>query len=218
MTVLCEFSSRHMQPPISELTNGRSVNQIFDPSHVDSIYNQTPSDRLAAIALDRPTNYGVVRLELLEHLYQKLYMQRLRTPNEKHWRCQILPYRMIVSASQTASSAVKLHLFNNDHEEEIEVDYIFAATGYKRTAHEEMLQEIRCLLPAGGEENGKLRVGRDYQVLYDDAKVDAAAGIWLQGCNEETHGLSDTLLSILAVRGGELVTSMFSKTRVAESC
>jgi L-ornithine N5-oxygenase len=31
----------------------------------------------------------------------------------------------------------------------------------------------------------------------------------LQGCNESTHGLSDTLLSILATRGGEMVNSIF---------
>jgi L-ornithine N5-oxygenase len=31
----------------------------------------------------------------------------------------------------------------------------------------------------------------------------------LQGCNEKTHGLSDSLLSILAVRGGEMVESIF---------
>lgn len=33
-------------------------------------------------------------------------------------------------------------------------------------------------------------VGRDYKILYDDRKVDEEAGIWLQGCNERTHGVS----------------------------
>jgi L-ornithine N5-oxygenase len=45
----------------------------------------------------------------------------------------------------------------------------------------------------------------------DGAKVSAQAGIWLQGCNEKTHGLSDSLLSVLAVRGGEIVASVFGE-------
>jgi len=93
-------------------------------------------------------------------------------------------------------------------EEEMEVDYVFAATGYRRTAHVDMLLELRDLLPAERKDE-QLPVGRDYRVMYDEAQVDPEAGVWLQGCNEETHGLSDTLLSILAVRGGELVKSMF---------
>ncbi|KFZ18580.1 hypothetical protein V501_01136 [Pseudogymnoascus sp. VKM F-4519 (FW-2642)] len=46
-------------------------------------------------------------------------------------------------------------------------------------------------------------------------KVADTAGVWLQGCNERTHGLSDTLLSILAVRSGELVRSIFSWEQTA---
>lgn len=29
-----------------------------------------------------------------------------------------------------------------------------------------------------------------------------------QGCNEATHGISDSLLSVLAVRSGEVVNSL----------
>jgi len=95
-------------------------------------------------------------------------------------------------------------------EEELEVDYVFTATGYVRNAHESMLSEIRNLLPDELQKNGNFAVSRDYRVQLDGEKVDKRrAGVWLQGCNEGTHGLSDTLLSILAVRGGELVQSIF---------
>ncbi len=52
-------------------------------------------------------------------------------------------------------------------------------------------------------------INRDYSVKFEPGSVHEDAGIWLQGCNESTHGLSDTLLSILAVRAGELVESIF---------
>ncbi|TVY53611.1 L-ornithine N(5)-monooxygenase [Lachnellula cervina] len=190
------------------------VNEIFDPDRVDGIYNQEPDVRTAAIALDRGTNYGVVRLQLLEHLYEKLYMQRLHSSDEASWRCKIIPQRTVVSASQGANSSVLLKLGvvgdgEQSADQELEVDYVFAATGYRRNAHEEMLSEARELLPEQSRMADHFPVARDYRVCYDAEKVDGKAGVWLQGCNEATHGLSDTLLSILAIRAGELVKSIF---------
>lgn len=138
-----------------------------------------------------------MRLTLLEHIYEQLYMQRLTTPSESAWRARIVPNRIVISASQTSNSGVLLKLAdtveskrgaNGDGEEELEVDYVFTATGYARNAHEGMLSEVKGLLPDGGE--GKWDVGRDYRVKFSKGLVDEKAGVWLQGCNENTHGVS----------------------------
>jgi len=171
------------------------VNEIFDPDRVDGIYAQPDDERAAALALDRGTNYGVVRLTLLEHLYEQLYMQRLLTPNESEWRARIISNRTVISASQSKDSSVLLRIGctderkRNGEEEELEVDYVFTATGYMRNAHESILGEVKCLLPEGG----KWDVGRDYRVKFGEGKVDSKAGVWLQGCNEKTHGVSQIL-------------------------
>jgi L-ornithine N5-oxygenase len=175
-----------------------SVNEIFDPDRVDAIYTQGSSERAAAIALDRGTNYGVVRLELLEHLYQKQYMQRLESPDETMWRCRIIPNRRVLSASQSVNSGVVLRLGDSDEtkrgtEEEVEVDYVFTATGYVRNAHENILSEVRHLLPEDLQKEGKFNVARDYRVKLDVGQVDGGAGVWLQGCNEGTHGVSSPI-------------------------
>ncbi|TAQ91566.1 hypothetical protein B7494_g88 [Chlorociboria aeruginascens] len=196
------------------------VNEIFNHDRVDGVYNATSSSRASAIALDRATNYGVVRLDLLENLYGKLYMQRLRHSDEKQWRCRILHNRKIISTKQGNDSSVLLRLGMNgdkisggdEQEEDLEVDYVFTATGYVRNVHESLLTDLGDLLGERTGENGKIPVNRDYRIPYDEEKVDSKrAGVWLQGCNEATHGLSDTLLSILAIRGGELVQSIFGE-------
>jgi L-ornithine N5-oxygenase len=187
MIVLCKFKTRQSgsyDSPISP-----SVNEIFDPDRVDGIYAQDPSERAAAIALDRGTNYGVVRLSLLEHLYEKMYMQRLHNSDETKWRCRIIPHRTVISASQSSTSGVILRLGESNQngriEEDLEVDYVFTATGYMRNAHEDMLDQLSELLP-----QREFKVGRDYRVAFDGSKVDRSAGVWLQGCNEGTHGVS----------------------------
>ena len=143
----------------------------------------------------------MVRLQLLEHLYEKLYMQRLHSSDEASWRCKIIPQRTVISASQSANSSVLLKLGavgygDSDQKlEELEVDYVFAATGYRRNAHEDMLAEVRDLLPEKNRIENKFPVARDYRVCYDGEKVDGEAGVWLQGCNEGTHGVSSRSLS-----------------------
>ncbi|KAG0146324.1 hypothetical protein CROQUDRAFT_92779 [Cronartium quercuum f. sp. fusiforme G11] len=56
-------------------------------------------------------------------------------------------------------------------------------------------------------------ISRNYKLLLPNKLEDKLTGlefnfrptIWLQGCNELTHGISDSLLSVLAVRSGEVI-------------
>ncbi|KAB8297663.1 hypothetical protein EYC80_001471 [Monilinia laxa] len=201
------------------------VNEIFDPDRVTPHYNRPAHLRAAGIVLDRATNYGVVRLELLEHLYEKLYLQRIKCERSgSSPRAAIIVNRRVISATPSPSNdSLRLKIVTEEgsekEEEELDVDYIFTATGYRRDAHVDILSGCEELATGEGSDikgenglvKGKWGVERDYRVKTVEGRVQAGAGIWLQGCNESTHGLSDSLLSILAIRGGELVESMFGE-------
>lgn len=177
------------------------VNEVFDPERVDNVYAQNAELRRQAIVQDRATNYGVVRLGLLEHLYERLYAQRVANEDPSTWQVQIRSNRQVVSAVEEGQGK-KLRLCiekvvddgvtRSNEWEELVVDAVFVATGYVRNAHEDMMAETRDLLPPGFQSlQSKIPVGRDYRVLFDAEKVDTThAGIWLQGCNESTHGVS----------------------------
>lgn len=194
------------------------MNEIFNPEHVDELYAQSPQVRKAAIAEDKGTNYGVVRLELLERIYGTIYEQRIRNQDEETWQHRILPYRYVTAVEDLpGDDRVRLHIRNDSStfgesssstKEMVDVDAVFAATGYVRNAHEEMLQPAEFLKPAA-ESMNTWDVARDYRVRFEPGSVSDDAGVWLQGCNETTHGLSDVLLSILATRAGEMVNSIF---------
>ncbi|KAF2843131.1 hydroxylase [Patellaria atrata CBS 101060] len=205
------------------------VNEIFNPSRVDDYYHRDPVTREQSITHDKNTNYGVVRLELIEHIYEKMYTQRLRLGHdESRWPHRILPYRSVVSIddSPIAEDQVRVHVYNNSgdylaHEtsgyEELDVDLVMLATGYERNAHESILKGARHLMKGGDHGDNKWMVERNYRVMFDDGKVASNSGVWLQGCCEKTHGLSDTLLSIVATRSGEIVKSLFGSERIRPS-
>lgn len=184
------------------LTDPTSVNEIFDPDHVNDVFLQTPSVRSAQLAADKGTNYGVVRLELLEHIYSVLYSQRiLHGSDESSWPLRLLPHREVSGLEEVGdgSGRVRLSIRNDESRykqkksdvlETLEVDLVVVASGYQRDVHESLLAGCRELMPQGGREGEKWAVGRDYRVLFGEGKVDAQAGVWLQGCNEKTHGVS----------------------------
>lgn len=173
------------------------MNEIFDPERVDEMYERNPADRAAAISEDRATNYGVVRINLLEHLYEKLYMQRLANPDEATWRCRILTNRNIDSTTELERgerTGVTLHLSTSSTDqkkkyEDLNVDYVFSGTGYIRNAYEQLLESTKSLVSPQPSSRKSFPVTRDYKVMYDEQKVDRNAGVWLQGCNEDSHGV-----------------------------
>jgi L-ornithine N5-monooxygenase len=48
-------------------------------------------------------------------------------------------------------------------------------------------------------------VSRNYRMI---TPPDITAGCYLQGTNEATHGIADSLISVLAVRAGEIVADL----------
>lgn len=177
-------------------------------------FQLSSEERRQCIATDKATNYSVVRLELIEEIYNGMYLQRVKNPDETQWQHRILPERRVARIEHhNPANRMRIHVKSVKDEsaegkEVLDVDALMVATGYQRDAHEQLLEQVRALRPAG---QAAWNPGRDYRVSLDASKVSSQAGIWLQGCNEETHGLSDSLLSILAVRGGEIVHSVFAE-------
>ncbi|CAD6572281.1 MAG: hypothetical protein ASARMPREDX12_005092 [Alectoria sarmentosa] len=173
------------------------VNEVFDPERVDTFYDLPTESRQKTNWSDKATNYGVVRPELLDHMYEKMYHQRLHEPDQSKWQYRIVPWREVIGFENCSDRRLRLKLKNTSNGEtslsDTSFDLAMLGTGYERNGHETLLEPTRHLL----QEN-RYTVQRDYRLLFRKDAVADDCGIWLQGCCEDTHGLSDTLLSILA--------------------
>jgi len=168
------------------------VNEIFDPSRVSEFFGQPASVRESAILENRCTNYGVVRLELLERLYEKLYMQRIRHGNdERDW-----PHRIIANSTVVAVNvfdkfvSICTDVSGSDGPHVMDFDFVIVATGYTRNEHEILLGKWPYDNPGRDQSRKSWTVGRDYHVNFQsEPAISDEAGVWLQGCNEDTHGV-----------------------------
>ncbi|MBC9250731.1 ornithine monooxygenase [Pseudomonas alcaligenes] len=174
------------------------VNEIFDPSYTDLVYGQQPEVRQAFIEANAQTNYSVVNLDLIESIYHRLYLQKV----SGHAPHQLLPQRRVEQV-QAAEEGIRLSLNGPQGREEHLFDGVVLATGYRRDGYKRLLEGLQGFL-------GEADVARDYRLQCPPG---FSAGIFLQGCCEASHGLSDTLLSVLAVRSQEVVDALLDSRR-----
>ncbi|WP_263264181.1 lysine N(6)-hydroxylase/L-ornithine N(5)-oxygenase family protein [Pseudomonas sp. RIT-PI-S] len=172
------------------------VNDIFSPAYTDLVFNEPDSEREQLIAEFQNTNYSVVDLGLIERIYGIFYRQKVARQARHGFLC-----RRHIERGEASAEGIELTLRDTAtgdiHRQRY--DLVILATGYERTSHRQLLAPLL-------ESLGDLSVGRDYRV---QAAPQLKAAVYLQGFSQASHGLSDTLLSVLPARAEEIATSLF---------
>lgn len=192
------------RPQVDLLMRGRALrpsddspymNEIFNAEHTDYVYSRPPAERVGLLAEAWHTNYSAPDVELIERIYNVFYQQQVTRQARHHMRrrCQI-------DAVDAGPEGVALTLFDRDSQraETVRYDAVILATGYVRDHHKQLLAPLAPYL----EDHA---IDRHYR-LRADARLKPA--IYVQGGSETTHGISDSLLSILAVRSQEIGDSL----------
>ncbi|CAN7282112.1 lysine N(6)-hydroxylase/L-ornithine N(5)-oxygenase family protein [Trinickia sp. LjRoot230] len=176
------------------------VNEIFSPAFTDVFYGQPRERRDALLADFRDTNYAVVDRPLIEQIYEMLYLQRI----EGEARHRLCAHSVIEAAQRTAGGQIELTMRDtlSGRRSAERFDALVLATGYRRDPHRTLLAGLAQHL---GDALAAHEVGRDYRL---STPAHFKPRIYLQGCCEDSHGLSDTLLSVLARRSDEIATAL----------
>lgn len=172
------------------------VNEVFTPDYTDLVFNQPQAERVKLISEYHNTNYSVVDIDLIERIYGMLYRQKVA----HQYRHAVLCRRNIEAAVST-DKGIELTLRDlaTGIQQTHVYDAVILATGYERRSHRELLAPLQQHLK-------DFEVDRDYRVL---ASPELNAAVYLQGFCEASHGLSDTLLSVLPVRAAEIGQSLY---------
>lgn len=172
------------------------VNEIFAPKYTDIVFQQTAHDREQLIKEYHNTNYAVVDPELIERIYRVIYRQKVA----RQFRHAVL-CRQQVEAALATEQGIELTLQDlaTQQRRTHRYDGVILATGYERFSHQRLLAPLQAYLPG-------LEVDRNYRAL---ATAQLRAPVFLQGFCEATHGLSDTLLSVLPMRSEEIGRALY---------
>lgn len=174
------------------------TNELYFPSFTDEFYTAPPDARRQILHDMRQTNYAGVTPGMLDTLYRQMYLERL-TGTQR--------LRMITMVDVTAARAegdeIVLTLSNRmgRETEELRCDLVLLGTGFEPTVP----PIVRHLADEAGVP--EIAVSRAYRML---TPPNVTAACYLQGTNEDSHGIADSLMSVLAMRAAEIVDDVLA--------
>lgn len=182
------------------------ANEVFDAGAVDDYYFGTKESQDAYWYYHRNTNYSVVDDDLLRELYRRSYDDEFTGARRLNFR----RLSRIDGVEETADGArISVRSLSTGQRDHFDVDFVVFGTGYQPMDPSPLLAEVDQYLLR--DENGRYQIDRDHRLLTRDG---FGGGIYLQGGTEQTHGLSASLLSNMAVRSGEIVDSILGRKGV----
>ncbi|HJQ03002.1 MAG TPA: SidA/IucD/PvdA family monooxygenase [Jatrophihabitans sp.] len=174
------------------------TNELYFPSFTDTFYAAKPEARQRVLTEMRRTNYAGVTPELLNAIYRQMYQERLTGRQ----RLRMIPSVDITDARMEADEVVlTLTQQMTGEQDELRCDVVMLGTGFERT----LPALTRTIAELVGVE--QLLVSRAYRAILPPT---VRAGCYLQGTNEESHGIADSLISVLAIRAGEIVDDLLA--------
>ncbi|MCW2879838.1 MAG: lysine/ornithine N-monooxygenase [Sphaerisporangium sp.] len=179
--------------------NSKFTNELYFPCAVDDFFAARPEARDQMLREMHVTNYSGLAPETLERLYSQLYLDRLTGKG----RLRIVTMNDVTAAREDSDEVVlELTDRRTGAVEELRCDLVLLGTGFVRA----MPALVQGLADALGLE--RVEVTRDYRLLVDGP---ATAACYLQGVNEATHGIADSLLSMQAVRAWDIAKDILAR-------
>lgn len=186
------------------------INEIFDHAMVDRFFNLNERERRALLNRHQDSNYAVADLALIEQLYREEYEASI---GDNRQRFGILKFSRLISLNHNDQGIqAQLHSTLDGHEYSYEADVVVFATGYHRSQHHTLLKAVSPWL-VGSQEQPRLT--RSYALATHERFVPR---IYIQGISEATHGLSDTLLSVISRRSHEIARDFVERNVIQPLC
>jgi L-ornithine N5-oxygenase len=188
--------------------SSKFVNELYYPGFVDEFHAADPAARAQVLAQMHQTNYAGLAPDLLDGLYREIYLEKLAGRRRLH-----LNTMTDVLAARTDGEDIVLTLHDRlrDVRHELRCDVVMLGTGFVR----DFPRLVRGLADSLGLEQPE--VSRHYRLLTENnshAGQYEPGAAYLQGVNEATHGIADSLLSVLGARAGDLTEDLLAHRRV----
>ncbi|MEU3650028.1 SidA/IucD/PvdA family monooxygenase [Lentzea sp. NPDC034063] len=185
------------------------ANGIFDPATVPVFFNAPAEIKEMLLDYHRNTNYSVVDTDLIRSLYASHYQEKVSGQRRLH----LLNMSKVTAVLPGYDSVqVEVQYLPSGDVTSVDVDVLVYATGYRPADPLRVLGQAAELCKCDSE--NRLRTELNYRVA---TAANVRCGIYVQGPTEHSHGLASSLLSNVAVRAGDILSSLLAERVSSES-
>ena len=183
---------------LAGVEHSKFINELFYSRAVDEFHAADPDARRRILREMHHTNYSGLSPSTITTLYEQIYLDQLNGDG----RLEVISMHDITAAREQDGEAVlELTDWRTGLVRELRADVVLLGTGFQP----EMPRLVRSLAEAVGQR--EITVTRDYRMVLDQPST---AACYLLGVNEATHGIADSLLSVLAFRAHDVVQDILS--------
>ncbi len=183
--------------------NSPFVNEQFMSGSSADFFGYPPEKRAELQAELSASNYGVIREDLLDQLYDTAYLDEVKGRQ-----------RLFLAASARLSrvdqNGDRLNVTIVDRFDattrQIGCDGLVLATGYDRSLNPGIFGELEPMIVR--DESDQIVLSREHRAELKEIR----AGLYLQGYGEARFGLGDTLLSLLPFRSLQILRDIAART------
>jgi L-ornithine N5-monooxygenase len=173
-------------------------NELYYGSFVDKFFEANAEARHRILAQMHHTNYAGLAPGMMDALYRQFYLDRLTNRG----RLRMITMHDLTGAREQGEEIVlELTDWRTGAVQEINADLVLLGTGFSP----EMPALVRRLAATLGPTD--IAVTRDYRLIVNRPST---AACYLQGVNEATHGIADSLMSIIAHRANDIVQDILT--------
>ncbi|MFJ3646057.1 SidA/IucD/PvdA family monooxygenase [Streptomyces murinus] len=188
--------------------NSPFVNEQFYSTSADSFYHLAAEHRAVVADQLKDANYGVVREDLLDRLFNTDYLDRVKGRRRLH----IHSFSRLGAVREDGEALVATleGRLQERSDERLVCDGVVLATGYDRSLAPDIFADVLPHLVTA--DTGHVSLTRHYRAR---TAPELRAGLYLQGYGEGQFGLGDTLLSLLPFRAKEIVDDIADRVPAA---
>jgi len=188
---------------LKDYQTSKFVNELFFPSFVDDFFAMSAQARAKVLGEMHLTNYAGLAPPFLDELYTMIYRQRMLGQPVSAVRAltEVIGAR-VESVPGGEEVVLDVRDLRTDGIEQVRCDALFLGTGFDPR----MPAMVRRLAEA--VDLPELTVNRNYRA---DLGAGAKGALYLQGVNEATHGISDSLISVLAQRSADIARDILDR-------
>jgi L-ornithine N5-oxygenase len=135
---------------------------------------------------------------MLDTIYRQIYLERLTGKHRLH---MVTMVDAVGSRLDGGDVVLEVADRKTGLTDELRCDFVLLGTGFEP----KMPTIVRNLADLAGMQ--EIKVSRAYRMITPPS---VTAACYLQGVNEESHGIADSLMSVIAVRAGEIVNDVLA--------
>ncbi|NJL28008.1 MAG: lysine N(6)-hydroxylase/L-ornithine N(5)-oxygenase family protein [Thermoanaerobaculia bacterium] len=178
------------------------TNRVFFPEWVDHYYGLPEPTRNAFLDELRDLNYAAIDHPLIKRIYRKLYDQKVLGKE----RARFLPFLDLERVEEGADGVtVTYRHVQHGHRVTLEADALVLCTGFVWRKEHRLIEGLAPWFER--DRQGGYQVRRDYAIA---SAPGFKPNVYLQGYCEQTHGISETVLSLIPVRAREIQRSILA--------